>query len=80
MITIPNPSPVRGEISTLISRHGALPVLRAVLFTLLSRQGRKRRPPPVFVNELPPHLRRDLGLPPQQRSLRPGLPPSAGLF
>lgn len=80
MITIPNPSPVRGEINTLVTRHGALPVLRAVLFALLSRQRRRRRPPPIYTHELPTHLRRDLGLPPQPRKLPANLPPTAGLF
>ena len=53
---VDNPNP-RFDVETLIRRHGALRVLRELAAVLLSR---RNTPPPV--DELPNHLRRDIGL------------------
>ncbi len=61
-------------IEALVARHGALPVLVAVLRALLRRP--QLRPPPADPAALTPHLRRDIGLPPESAHARlDALPP-----
>ncbi len=62
---VENPNP-RFDVETLIRRHGTVTVLRNIVAVLLNR---RNNPPPV--DELPNHLRRDIGL--ETRHERPDL-------
>lgn len=53
----------RPGIETLIDRFGAMPVLWATIRALLLPRRRRPRPPDPYL--LSPHLRRDIGLPPE---------------
>ncbi|MFD1341065.1 hypothetical protein [Litorisediminicola beolgyonensis] len=61
------------SIDALIARHGALKVLAAALRALLRPP--QLRPPPLRAQDLDPHLRRDLGLPPERADPLKTLPP-----
>lgn len=55
---------LRPKIETLLAHHGTLPVLWALARALLNPRRRRPRPPDPY--ELSPHLRRDIGLPPEE--------------
>ncbi|RMC34286.1 hypothetical protein [Paracoccus alkanivorans] len=54
----------RPTIERLIHRYGAMPVLWATIRALLMPRKRRARPPDPY--HLSPHLRRDIGLPPER--------------
>ena len=58
---VENPNP-RFAVETLIRRPGTVTVLRNIVAVLLNR---RNNPPPV--DELPNHLRRDIGLKPAMK-------------
>ncbi|SLN17994.1 hypothetical protein ROJ8625_00604 [Roseivivax jejudonensis] len=63
------------SIDATIARHGALRVLMAALGALL-RPAAPHPPPEAGVDGLTPHLRRDIGLPPEAAHARlEALPP-----
>lgn len=53
----------RPTIDRLIQRYGAMPVLWATIRALLMPRRRRPRPPDPY--HLSPHLRRDIGIPPE---------------
>ena len=55
-------------IDRLIQRYGAWRVLGAAMGAIVF--GRRRRPPPLHVNRLSDHMRRDIGLEPEVFSPR----------
>lgn len=61
-------------LSALVAEHGALRVLLALASTLVRQN---RAPPRLRARDLPEHLRRDIGLSPDFRSL-PRHPPFDG--
>ncbi|SFD70655.1 hypothetical protein [Roseivivax sediminis] len=82
MIRLVDTGPVRPEpheaiIEAAIARHGATAVLIAALRALMRVP--RLRPPPAAADDLPAHLRRDIGLPPKAAHARlealPPLPP-----
>lgn len=54
----------RNSIDRLIDRYGAMAVLSSAILALL--RPRKRRPRPPDPYHLSPHMRRDIGLAPQE--------------
>ena len=59
MTAVPLRGPTPDLIEDAIARHGAPRVLLAAALAML-----RPRPRPPDVDALPPHLRRDMGLPP----------------
>jgi hypothetical protein len=53
----------RSSIERLIDRYGATAVLTATLRALVVPRRRRARPPDPY--SLSPHLRRDIGIPPE---------------
>lgn len=53
----------RPTMDRLIDRYGAMPVIWALIRSLL--MPRRRQPRPPDIDYLSAHMRRDLGLPPQ---------------
>ena len=59
----PRAAQLRPELNRLIRRHGTAPVIWALIRTLLLPRRRRPRPPDPY--HLSPHMRRDIGLPPE---------------
>lgn len=56
-------SMLRPRMKVMLAQYGVMPVLWALARALLAP--RRRRPRPPDLHELSPHLRRDIGLPPE---------------
>jgi len=60
-------APARPAIESLIAEHGGWRVIVTVAGALLRR---RLKPPPVTAEDLPVHIRRDIGLHTEPRSKR----------